>query len=355
MERFFTGEPHVATEKDILFPHEADMKTAFPNPHGQAHLPVTMRNVSHNSKAAKGIELTSVPAGTELLKKKRSRKSRGWKFADGIDRRGRKPVKFGAAGDSSDDDDDADDADAPKHAPLSSASGSPLSQHRALRFAELRAAADAGHGHTARTSSSTPTLVDHPTGAPRKDTSQDRRVSMDYELEIAQLKARLRRRTSAAPSTAAGAAAGEGDFALEYSDYEEDVSAQRGLLRRASLAAARAAPDADGGWTPGFLQRLADTNDEEVSEFAPPRPAPVPATPSLLRALDRLALAQREAYGAAAGPSPLGALPAAEAVVGREAPRDASKEGRREDETGMSERVPRWEEFWREVRAKAQT
>ncbi len=68
MERFFASEHHGATEKDILFPHGADMKNAFPSPYTHGNLPITMHNASADTKATKGIELTSVPpSGTELL------------------------------------------------------------------------------------------------------------------------------------------------------------------------------------------------------------------------------------------------------------------------------------------------
>ena len=88
-----------------------------------------------------------------------------------------------------------------------------------------------------------------------------------------------------------------------------------------------------------------------------PGAVPVPATPSLIKAIDRIAVAQRDAFGVPVG------LPASTTPEAVSKPsRDGSgvvdplvtMEGSAKVEK-TKERAPRWEEFWREVRVKAQS
>jgi hypothetical protein len=195
-------------------------------------------------------------------------------------------------------------------------------------------------------SSSTPTLVN----------GRESRA-IDYELELAKLK---KDRTKAG-----------GDGGLDYSDYEEDLGSPRGSKERERH---------DAGWSPGFMKRHsnASTSTGGVSRNGagkgvsnPNVTLPlgaVPATPSLIKALDRISAAQQDAFGIggrsvspARTHSPLRRTPVASVVKGKQKldgmPQmedlDSSddEEGARRKE--REQRAPRWEEFWRNVKAKA--
>jgi hypothetical protein len=151
----------------------------------------------------------------------------------------------------------------------------------------------------ANSGSSTPTLVDRPLG--RKSMAMDQIIknneenarldalhTLDYDQEIMLL--RRQRGVLAAD-----------DEDLDYSDYEERTHNQVTHFPREM--GERAA--AGGGWSPAFLtKRLSKQGHGEV--LIPPVPAPglvpAPATPSLLKALDRVAVAQRAAYGIPTSP-----------------------------------------------------
>lgn len=357
LDKFFPSDLP-KSEKDILFPSEVDMRTR-----GQTPLPVTMYNPAHRG--------TSLPAGVELLKKKRSKKARRTNTT-GTDRKGRKPVKFGDLTESSEDEGTS------KLGPLSSFSGSSISEQKALKPGYKR-------GHTS--SWSTPTLVEQfikkEHDGKRREPSQDSNaprmnVNIDYEAEIAQLKEQLKRRTSLAPpaATATATVAGVNEIDLEddhvldhveYSDYEDDHRAA--LLRRSSTQDHRTKRES---WAPGIPTRLGERHAGEgvgagmavgtgTGGLPLPiqQPAPVPATPSLIYALDRLAAAHREAYSARVAPasSPLRpqrvASPiASEGRVGWAMANDDDEDV--DVEIGAERRSPRWEEFWREVQVKAQ-
>lgn len=350
-DRLFTsGGPK--DEKEILFPNETDMKVAFtPTRDSPLPLPVTMRDTPPKPNIQKGIELTRIST-TELLKKKRSKKCRGWKIAEGLERKPRKPVIFGEVSDSSDDEDTKKQSSSSS----SPASSSPLFRHDGLKLKGTTKAPQLlpVHSYT----SSTPTLVDGVVGSrggKRKDTSQERDMRLDthdmvvYDQEIALLKGHLRQNNSQRQS-------GTGDeFDLDYSDYEEDLTAQRGLLHgvlaRNVIDTKRGRDERqDENWSPGFLKR----HESNRSALPIQQPAPVPATPSLIKALDRVAQAQNEAYGSKATSSPLrtqeGPSPGTEKSPSRSGPSDLE-----ENRKMKSQHSPRWEEFWREVHVKAQT
>jgi hypothetical protein len=300
------------------------------------------------------MELTKVPTSVELLKKNRS-KARGtrWKLAvEERDRKERKPVKFGATSDDSDSDDDLEEDETKKAFSSSSpspASASPVIEQKGAKNAKrLWIVANAQHSAS---SSSTPTLVGN------KGITSDLRLdafdTLDYDQEIAQLQQQRRN-------------GGGGDRdELDYSDYEEDLTTPRPL--------GKAEEDVAGaGWSPAFLQRH---QSQRAGEQPMPMPMPVPATPSLIKALDRLAVAQREAFGAVAGAAAAEAstAPASNAALARAAsstqghskPRRASTTPEdaeagnvgfaKETTAKKAQRAPRWEEFWREVRSKAQS
>jgi len=117
---------------------------------------------------------------------------------------------------------------------------------------------------------------------------------------------------------------GDGDGAPEYSDHEEDVT---------DAQAPTGEHDRDSpSWRPPFLTRHGSNAAKPVS----PPAGTVPMTPSLIRAVDRIAAAQAQAYGpsAAAGSDSSAATP-----YGR-------------SETGVAKKQ-RWEAFWRDVTARA--
>ncbi|KAJ7621139.1 hypothetical protein FB45DRAFT_798859 [Roridomyces roridus] len=157
-------------------------------------------------------------------------------------------------------------------------------------------------------SSTTPTLVDD-------SSTKSRNINFDKEMSKVR-GAKKRTMDDAAP---------------DYSDFEEDVT---------SLGKS----DGKDGkeWSPGFLQRhRSGTNSSGSQRTAvtrstasnPPPLAPVPATPSLIKALDRIAVAQKDAFSSAPEgmPSP-GSPPSS--------PRQEFKGAR-------------WDDFWKEVREKA--
>ncbi|KAH9480215.1 hypothetical protein JR316_0006813 [Psilocybe cubensis] len=364
--------PVVPFEKEAMFGSEVDVKTAVPEP-----LPVTMHNKSPG-RLERGMELTSVPASTELLRKKRSKAHRGggWRMA-GVDgeRKERKPVKFGETSDSSDS--DSDDETKKASSSSSPASSPVLRSHHPERKWTLM---DARHFTS---SSSTPTLVGLAGKNTTSSSSSDPRIDslnkLDYDKEIAQLK--MQRKKLGVEDDCDD---------LDYSDYDDNLAARPILFRTRTVE--------ETEWTPAFLTRHQSARRAEPGHLA--APAPVPATPSLIKAIDRLAMAQREAFGKASNSTPVtppATSPVAAAPTKAPAPasgkaesnpkpesnakpprppRSASRsrstsQARRQqhvspedaemgaavqlDEPSNSERSPRWEEFWREVRVKAQT
>jgi hypothetical protein len=117
-----------------------------------------------------------------------------------------------------------------------------------------------------------------------------------------------------------GALQGNDDGAPEYSDYEEDVTSARTRPRER-----RDLP----GWRPPFLT----PHDSSTASSATPV-GPVPMTPSLIRAVDRIAAAQAQAYSF---PAP----------VDSSIHRDPDVH----TESALA-RKQRWEAFWRDVTAK---
>jgi hypothetical protein len=111
---------------------------------------------------------------------------------------------------------------------------------------------------------------------------------------------------------------GQENDAPDYSDYEEDVTNAQTHTNRNSP-----------GWKPQiFAQHGSDAANPASSVGA------VPMTPSLIRAVDRIAAAHAQAYGTSSGP-------------------DTSTGGREADTESVLVRKERWEAFWRDVTAKA--
>lgn len=255
--------------------------------------------------------------GLDLLKKKVTKKRRrafGKTDVDGERRGRRKPVKFGVVDSSSDEElSDEDKVKAPTF---------PSGTH----------------------SSSAPTLVDGEAG--EKDIVKDKEtrdpLDIDYDAEIARLK--HVRNSDSGP--------GAFDVGEEYSDYERERENTRERERRGA------------GWVPGFMRQHAssvvargDQEEDEDGGMELLRPPPlsqatgtrmgkgmvsVPATPSLIRAFDRIRVAQEEAYGVHGN-----VVPVPQAGVGGGDRR--LREGNMEDESGDG----RWDGFWRDVRSQA--
>jgi hypothetical protein len=131
----------------------------------------------------------------------------------------------------------------------------------------------------------------------------------------------------------------------EYSDYEEDIT----TAKRRKTRAERNSP----GWRPEFLQRRhlsGNVTSGKVPEAAAlatsPGAIPVNATPSLIKAMDRITAAQQEAFSKVenqAGPaSPQPEISASEDPISQE-----------QENRETKARAARWQEFWREVKEKA--
>jgi hypothetical protein len=106
--------------------------------------------------------------------------------------------------------------------------------------------------------------------------------------------------------------------APDYSDYEEDVT-------NVQTHTDRNLP----GWKPQIFARHGSDVVNPASSVGA-----VPMTPSLIRAVDRIAAAQAQAYDTTSGP-------------------DTSRGGREADTESVLVRKQRWDVFWRDVTAKA--
>jgi hypothetical protein len=140
-------------------------------------------------------------------------------------------------------------------------------------------------------------------------------------------------------------AGGAGDTP-DYSDYESDGASTR---RRASRG--------EPGWSPEFIRRASQSKSQRgslgshgltstaASSLAPPptpgTPRAVPATPSLIRAVDRLAAAQEAAYGPGVGMGSGYGFPV------------AGVDGEVVVPPGTEDSGERWAGFWRDVKEKA--
>jgi len=106
---------------------------------------------------------------------------------------------------------------------------------------------------------------------------------------------------------------GQENDAPDYSDYEEDVTNAQTHTDRNS---------------PGWKPHGSDVTNPASSVGA------VPMTPSLIRAVDRIAAAHAQAYGTSSGP-------------------DTSTGDREADTESVLVRKQRWEAFWHDVTVKA--
>ncbi|KAG6830129.1 hypothetical protein H0H87_009027 [Tephrocybe sp. NHM501043] len=252
-----------------------------------------------------------LPASPILLRKARSQnvehkphKARGFQ-KNPLTRKW--PIKFGQdlSSDSSD-----DDSDAPQH----------INIRPWLK-------------KMASTNSSSPTLVD-----------QSARISLEHEMVQ-----KARPKPQGGRSTAVS------------SDYEEDIGGRR---------SDSSVTQKDVGWRPGFLNRHSSLTKMngisggslDGSHSSAPIAA-VPATPSLIKALDRISVAQRDAFGPPSAPHALvsSLRPSDFAITTRVdgIPGLREVQGERSDaesdiEVGRREHLALgWDEFWKEVKHKA--
>ena len=266
----------------------------------QSTSPLKLKRSSTTTKDGEDANFVSPPF--TFLKKSRSNK----KVRITGNTKGRKPVRFGAIDEmSSDSDSDLDEKPSLSNPPL----------RPSLSYS----------------TSSTPTLVDGRLGPGKQRPSYPYPHELDYDEELAKLKTRKLR-------------FGETEQVLDYSDYEEEED----LTVQNYEGGERDKEEEEEGWSPGFLRRHQPSSPP--TSMSMPGAVPIPATPSLIKAVDRIAVARREAYGARSPPAVPGSRQ--ESVV------DGQVMGSDDDRDGQrvrQQRAPRWEEFWREVRTKAQS
>ena len=266
----------------------------------QSTSPLKLKRSSTTTKDGEDANFVSPPL--TFLKKSRSHK----KVRITGNTKGRKPVRFGAIDEmSSDSDSDLDEKPSLSNPPL----------RPSLSYS----------------TSSTPTLVEGRLGPGKQRPSYPYPHELDYDEELAKLKTRKLR-------------FGETEQVLDYSDYEEEED----LTVQNYEGEERDKEEEEEGWSPGFLRRHQASSPP--TSMSMPGAVPIPATPSLIKAVDRIAVARREAYGARSSPVVPGSRQ--ESVVeGKVMGGDDDRDGQRV----RPQRAPRWEEFWREVRTKAQS
>ncbi|KAF9046313.1 hypothetical protein BJ165DRAFT_1527423 [Panaeolus papilionaceus] len=306
-------------EKEILFPDDVktkgsptDLLSSLPYLSTE-HLPeypapsaMAMRNLGHGANS-RGFEnsrkdLTRVPTSREVLKKPRKKRFMGWQWITGHNsdteaqkgagagitraptRTRRKPVIFGDVS-SSDDDDETQvnslTSAAPRR-PIASRSNSSNAPTLVNGRTSRASGSKGGPSKTASKVSSGSYGKDDPPG-------------LDYEKEVGRIRMEYKRR----------AADGIGG---EYSDAEVEVETiqKRMPKRRATADDVNLKGKKDDAWAPAFLGRspsVKTPSQTPLDEFGYNNfPVAVPATPSLIRAIDRITVAQREAYGGSGQP-----------------------------------------------------
>ncbi|KAK7464203.1 hypothetical protein VKT23_006369 [Stygiomarasmius scandens] len=302
--------------------------------------------VKESDLANDGLYHDLPPTNQGLLKKHRSTQNKAKRFnaksskdAHGFVKKKRDPVKFMPSGgfqsDSSDDDDDEEIVKGKAQRPW-------LKQSPSM------------------TSTATAVSVSSPTsGKAKNQHAKDDGVDLDYEKEMERIKEYR---------------AKQGDVP-EYSDYESDLGSP--VKEKGNGEA----------WTPGFIRRASQRSgsgsgsqgasvkagsNASTSTLVPPSPTTtsasgppalgqptptspsagppaflsglgaVPATPSLIKALDRVALAQKDAYSGSAGTG----LPRVEEEA-------QDKEDTKGTPANAQPDGKRWESFWKEVGDKA--
>ncbi|KAF8073781.1 hypothetical protein FPV67DRAFT_1479250 [Lyophyllum atratum] len=322
------GSPSKLDKKDILFPLSPPANNRARN--SMTKDPAAFLSDDEYSQdlvkspiSDHHLPYDDLPASPAFLKQGRSQnaKFKPQKKATSHKNIGRRrPIKFGAdlSSDSSDDDSDRPNT------------------RNARPWLQQKASMD----------SSSPTLVDEPVRA----------SEYDLDLELGRLKKAKTRAVRGINETP------------DYSDYEEDLGSPK---TKPGLK------EGDTGWSPGFMKRYssaAGVNGAEGSTggisstssqngvAAVPLGA-VPATPSLIKALDRISAAQRDAFGpSSVFSTPTSAHPSSSFNMKKTAvkvdglPKVQELDNDDDDDgTEVKHQAPRWDDFWREVKHKARS
>ena len=178
--------------------------------------------------------------------------------------------------------------------------------------------------------------------------SESQQPPLDFDFERERARTLGAKRAALASSKSLSS---ESEPAPEYSDIEEeDVTT---VLKKANASAnIRGSP----GWKPPFIARSQSqaSGMTDAATLAPPAssrtptlppPGTVPLTPSLMYAIDRIAVAQSEAYGSQNGLPMSFPQPKLNGMLAPTLPStpSAASEGSGEQ----------WDSFWRDVTAKA--
>ena len=310
--------------KVIHSPSDLDFKAHLALPYAMGDVGVAK---SPKQEMLRDRETGSLfPLSGGLRKKPGKKRRRGLGKPDPATTRGRKPVKFGSdlssESESFDDDDKTTKKSTQGGSKYNSASSTPvlLQQDRTLADPPPQPTLPPAR----RLSSSATTLVEQ-----RKTTGPVAYpLALDYEKETEAVKDKLWR------------GAGGVDGEVEYSDYEGDAPSAKDRSGNSFTA--------DGErWSPAFLVRHQSTSTQKPLLGLPtaqiPGAVPVPATPSLIKALDRIAVAQKDAFGMTGGVAVTDLRSQPVSQLTEEA----------EPTANQMKSASRWEDFWREVRVKA--
>lgn len=346
-DRHFNSKPRKADDVDsMIFPAEK----AFPNPPGG--LPDALYSVPppkpvspkfkkkrDSTRSANLDTEIDVPNGPAFLRKKTSTKER-WKYR--VERKRKKPIKFGTVEELSSSDDEGSEPEKEGKGLVLKLGAEIEKDGRDEKGQIKRPLVVANPPSYSSDVSSAPTLVDgrqtvyRPPIIPtlKEPRPWDDSVDIDYDKELERLQARLGSREL--PT---------------YSD-DEDIGVKSKPKTAPNTVSTFVEAPASTAWSPAFLHRHQSQGTEskvpslENAALSPmivppiPGAVPLPATPSLIRAIDRITVAQKDAFGVQAPES-------------YPSPQDA--EAGLPQKHGQTETSPRrWDEFWREVSVKAQ-
>lgn len=221
-----------------------------------------MHNLALQPPGKKATLLSGVvPTTVDIFKKRGSTQPKFTKWkknkALGLSETRHKPIKFGAIEDLSSGSDSSDSES--EFDELGTKEGSEQKQKLPWNSSSY--------------SSSTPTLV-----------VKDGSTTLDHDIDSQIKKVKMQKQYALHDT-------------LDYSDFEEDLST---IYRGDARIHKTAARTEDQNWHPGFLKRHHPTLPTAEGIDRPRSAKPVPATPSLIKALGRVAMAQRDAFG----PSP---------------------------------------------------
>lgn len=295
--RLFGSSSKPPVPNEVVFPTDEDLKSSISTP-----LKLQKRSSISKPPLSPDAYTQFQPSPTQL-KKGRSQRTSQKKAG----KRSRDPIKFGADLSSSDSDSDEDYPKKPLDRP----------------WLEKGAPSSIGFSCTLR------------------KIQEDNLGPIDVEKELAKIKPGL---------------GGKGEEVPEYSDFEEDVTSAAPLTKDRDIDRA--------GWSPEFLRRHRESGGSSTTSqrtavehprpLSPPAPdGAVPVTPSLLNALNRIAVAQETAYDYRPGQKPL--RPGLPPTKSSEPAMTSGLPGAQIPPLGNGEpfQAARWDTFWQEVRDKA--